>query len=154
MNRAIMEVVRGHFRPEFLNRLDDILVFNQLTLEAMLPIVEIQLRRVQRLLSDKKIDLVVSEGARAFLAEQGFNPLYGARPLKRVIQTRLQDPLAEKIIAGEVQDGQAVFASLSGDDLVLGDHEVPDVGEEPNDSSGGPGPGDSAASETDSPEAV
>lgn len=126
MNRAIMEVVRGHFRPEFLNRLDDILIFNQLTLDAMLPIVEIQLRRVQRLLTDKKIDLVVSDGARAHLAEEGFNPLYGARPLKRVIQTRLQDPLAEKIIAGEIQEGRLVYVSLKGDELVFSDRETAD----------------------------
>ncbi|MCU0571720.1 MAG: AAA family ATPase [Syntrophobacteraceae bacterium] len=133
MNSAIMEVVRGHFRPEFLNRLDDILVFNQLTLEAMLPIVEIQLRRVQRLLSDKKIDLVVSDGAKAFLAELGFNPLYGARPLKRVIQSRLQDPLAEKIIVGDIQEGQRVHVSLKGDELAFSGKAAPDGGDVPAD---------------------
>ncbi|MEN6439482.1 MAG: AAA family ATPase [Syntrophobacter sp.] len=108
MNHAIMDAVRSHFRPEFLNRLDDILIFNQLTAEAMIPIVEIQLKRLQSLVTDRDIHLEVSDDAKILLAEAGFNPVYGARPLKRVIQTKVQDPLAEDLIAGRIQDGRTV----------------------------------------------
>jgi ATP-dependent Clp protease ATP-binding subunit ClpB len=113
----IMEVVRGRFRPEFLNRLDDILIFRQLTLDVMKPIVDIQLGRLARLLLDREIVLRVEDDARTLLAEAGYNPLYGARPLQRVIQTRLQDPLAEKIIAGEVIDGSTVLVDTEDGEL-------------------------------------
>ncbi len=119
MNAAIMDAVRGHFRPEFLNRLDDIIVFRQLTPETMLPIVDIQLKRLQKLLLDRGIRLDVTEEAREQLATEGFNPIYGARPLKRVIQTRLQDVLADEIIAGNIQDGQAVLASVEDGKLTV-----------------------------------
>ena len=109
---GIMEAVRGHFRPEFINRLDDVLIFDQLTLEAMTPIVEIQLSRLGKLLKEKQMELDVNSEAKTFLAEKGFNPEYGARPLKRVIQERLQDPLAEKIIAGDINEGDKVLVSL------------------------------------------
>jgi ATP-dependent Clp protease ATP-binding subunit ClpB len=112
MNAAIMQAVRGHFRPEFLNRLDDILIFRQLTMEVMKPIVEIQLGRLKKLLADREMTLEVQEEAKTFLAQAGFNPLYGARPLQRVIQTRLQDPLAQKIIEGQILDGSAVTVGV------------------------------------------
>jgi ATP-dependent Clp protease ATP-binding subunit ClpB len=120
MNERIMQAVRSHFRPEFLNRLDDILVFRQLTPEVMRPIVDIQLKRLQNLLLDREIQLDVTEEAKELLAAQGFNPMYGARPLQRVIQSRLQDPLAEAIIEGAVQEGQTIVVSVDDGNFVIG----------------------------------
>ena len=108
MQSQIMEVVRGHFRPEFLNRLDDVLIFNQLKLETMRPIVDIQLKRLVMKLSQRGVDLVFTESARDQLATWGFNPLYGARPLKRVIQSRVQDVLSDMFLRGELTQGQSI----------------------------------------------
>src|SRR3546814_14691201 len=104
----VREVVRAHFRPEFLNRLDEISLFHRLGHEHMAPIVEIQLARVQKLLKDRKITLELSDAALRWLGRVGYDPVYGARPLKRAVQRYLQDPLAEKLLAGEVPDGSAV----------------------------------------------
>ena len=104
----VMEVVRGHFRPEFLNRLDEIILFHRLGQEHMGPIVEIQVGRVAKLLKDRKITLDLTEGAKRWLGRVGYDPVYGARPLKRAVQRYLQDPLAEKLLAGEIPDGSAV----------------------------------------------
>ncbi|MFS0848040.1 ATP-dependent chaperone ClpB [Novosphingobium panipatense] len=104
----VMEVVRGHFRPEFLNRLDEIVLFHRLGQEHMAPIVDIQVDRVQKLLKDRKIVLDLSESAKRWLGRVGYDPVYGARPLKRAVQRYLQDPLAEKLLAGEIPDGSHV----------------------------------------------
>jgi ATP-dependent Clp protease ATP-binding subunit ClpB len=104
----VMEVVRGHFRPEFLNRLDEIILFHRLAAEHMAPIVDIQVARVQQLLADRKIRLELSDGARAWLGRVGYDPVYGARPLKRAVQRYLQDPLADAILRGDVPDGSVV----------------------------------------------
>jgi ATP-dependent Clp protease ATP-binding subunit ClpB len=104
----VMEVVRAHFRPEFLNRLDEVILFHRLSHEHMAPIVDIQVERVQRLLKDRKIVLDLTDGARRWLGRVGYDPVYGARPLKRAVQRYLQDPLAEKLLAGEVPDGSTV----------------------------------------------
>ena len=104
----VMEVVRGHFRPEFLNRLDEIILFHRLGLEHMGPIVELQVARVGKLLKDRKITLDLTDAAKRWLGRVGYDPVYGARPLKRAVQRYLQDPLAEKLLAGEVPDGSAV----------------------------------------------
>jgi len=104
----VMEVVRSHFRPEFLNRLDEIILFHRLSASHMGPIVEIQVGRLARLLEDRKIDLQLTDAARAWLGRVGYDPVYGARPLKRAVQKYLQDPLADKILAGEVHDGSVV----------------------------------------------
>jgi ATP-dependent Clp protease ATP-binding subunit ClpB len=101
----VMEVVRGHFRPEFLNRLDEIVLFHRLGQEHMGPIVDIQVARVQKLLKDRKIVLDLTDAAKRWLGRVGYDPVYGARPLKRAVQRYLQDPLAEKLLAGEVPDG-------------------------------------------------
>ncbi|MCJ2183942.1 ATP-dependent chaperone ClpB [Novosphingobium sp. 1949] len=101
----VMEVVRGHFRPEFLNRLDEIILFHRLGQDHMGPIVEIQVARVQKLLKDRKIVLDLTDAAKAWLGRVGYDPVYGARPLKRAVQKYLQDPLAEKLLAGEIPDG-------------------------------------------------
>ncbi len=100
----VMEIVRGHFRPEFLNRLDEIILFHRLAEEHMAPIVDIQVKRVQKLLKDRKIVLDLTDGARRWLGRVGYDPVYGARPLKRAIQKYLQDPLAELILQGEIPD--------------------------------------------------
>ena len=104
----VMEIVRGHFRPEFLNRLDEIILFHRLGLEHMDPIVEIQVGRVQKLLKDRKITLALSDAAKRWLGRVGYDPIYGARPLKRAVQRYVQDPLAEKLLGGAVPDGATV----------------------------------------------
>jgi len=104
----VMDVVRGHFRPEFLNRLDEIILFHRLAMEHMAPIVEIQVGRVQKLLDDRKIAVDLTDAALRWLGRVGYDPVYGARPLKRAVQRYLQDPLAEMLIEGKVGDGDTV----------------------------------------------
>jgi len=104
----VMEVVRSHFRPEFLNRLDEIILFHRLGQAHMGPIVDIQVGRVQKLLKDRKIALSLTDGAREWLGRVGYDPVYGARPLKRAVQKYLQDPLADALLKGEVPDGSLV----------------------------------------------
>jgi len=108
VREQVMGVVKSHFRPEFLNRLDEIILFHRLKREHMGAIVDIQIGRLQKLLSERKITVKVSDAARAWLAEKGYDPAYGARPLKRVIQKNVQDPLAEEILAGRIADGDTV----------------------------------------------
>ena len=119
VREQVMGVVRGHFRPEFLNRLDDIILFHRLKRSEMGRIVEIQLKRLQALLGDRKVTLELDETARAWLAEKGYDPTYGARPLKRVIQRYVQDPLADKILAGEIPDGITVKITAGTDKLLF-----------------------------------
>ncbi|WP_342251348.1 ATP-dependent chaperone ClpB [Sphingomonas sp. OTU376] len=104
----VMEIVRAHFRPEFLNRLDEIILFHRLAAEHMAPIVDIQVNRVAKLLKDRKIGLDLTDAARAWLGRVGYDPVYGARPLKRAVQRYLQDPLADMILRGDVKDGSTV----------------------------------------------
>jgi len=104
----VMDVVRGHFRPEFLNRLDEIILFHRLGQADMAPIVELQVARVQKLLADRKIELELTDAAKRWLGRVGYDPVYGARPLKRTVQRYLQDPLAEKLLQGEIPDGSTV----------------------------------------------
>ena len=104
----VMEMVRSHFRPEFLNRLDEIILFHRLGAGHMAPIVDIQVAQVQKLLKDRKVVLNLTDGARAWLGRVGYDPVYGARPLKRAVQRYLQDPLADLILRGEVPDGSTV----------------------------------------------
>jgi ATP-dependent Clp protease ATP-binding subunit ClpB len=113
----VMGVVRAAFRPEFLNRVDEIILFHRLKRAEMGRIVDIQITRLQKLLDDRKITLVLEPSARDWLAEKGWDPAYGARPLKRVIQKSVQDPLAEMILAGTIKDGETV--TVSGDKLGL-----------------------------------
>ena len=104
----VMDVVRGHFRPEFLNRLDEVILFHRLSQADMAPIVELQVARVQKLLADRKIELELTEAAKRWLGRVGYDPVYGARPLKRAVQRYVQDPLAERLLQGEVPDGSTV----------------------------------------------
>jgi len=115
----VMEVVRQAFRPEFLNRLDEILLFRRLSREDMTGIVAIQLRQLQQLLAERKITLEVDEEARRWLAEAGYDPVYGARPLKRVIQRELQNPLALELLEGRIQDGDTVVVEAGESGLLI-----------------------------------
>ncbi|MCB1494155.1 MAG: ATP-dependent chaperone ClpB [Bauldia sp.] len=119
VREMVMGVVRSHFRPEFLNRLDDIILFHRLKKSEMGAIVDIQLVRLQKLLDERKITLDLDESARKWLAERGYDPTYGARPLKRVIQREVQDPLADKILAGEIPDGARVKITGGTDKLLF-----------------------------------
>ncbi|MGU3668898.1 ATP-dependent chaperone ClpB [Methylobacterium sp. A49B] len=120
----VMGVVRGHFRPEFLNRVDEIILFHRLARSEMGAIVEIQLGRLQKLLDDRKITLEVDEDAKNWLADKGYDPAYGARPLKRVIQKNVQDPLAELVLSGRVHDSETVPVRLGPMGLMIGDVTV------------------------------
>ena len=116
-----MEAVRGHFRPEFLNRLDETIIFDRLNRENMDGIVDIQMARLLKRLAARKIDLQLDDGARKWLADEGYDPVFGARPLKRVIQSALQNPLAEMLLAGDVNDGDMIPVSAGVNGLVIGD---------------------------------
>ena len=118
---AVMAAVRDAFRPEFLNRLDEILLFRRLSREDMKGIVTIQLERLRKLLADRKITLEVDSAASAWLANAGYDPVYGARPLKRVIQRELQNPLAQQILEGHIPDGSTVHVSAGDKGLVIGE---------------------------------
>jgi len=119
--RDVMDAVRGHFRPEFLNRLDETIIFDRLAREDMTGIVDIQVGRLLKRLAGRKIGLELDEGAKKWLAEEGYDPVFGARPLKRVIQRALQDPLAEMILAGDVLDGDLIPVSAGAEGLIIGD---------------------------------
>ncbi|MFS8499834.1 MAG: AAA family ATPase, partial [Micromonosporaceae bacterium] len=110
---AVLAVVRSHFKPEFLNRLDDIVVFHTLTTEDLAAIVDIQLSRLQRRLADRRLELEVTDAAREWLASRGYDPVYGARPLRRLIQTAIGDQLAKELLAGHVRDGDRVRVDLA-----------------------------------------
>jgi ATP-dependent Clp protease ATP-binding subunit ClpB len=115
----VMADVRAHFRPEFLNRVDEIILFHRLKREHMGRIVDIQIERLQKLLEDRKIAITLDAKAREWLAEKGYDPAYGARPLKRVIQKYVQDPLAELILSGQIKDGEKVKISAGRDGLAF-----------------------------------
>jgi ATP-dependent Clp protease ATP-binding subunit ClpB len=119
--RDVMDAVRAHFRPEFLNRLDETIIFDRLARDDMSGIVDIQLARLQKRLSGRKITLALDTDARQWLANEGYDPVFGARPLKRVIQRALQDPLAEMLLSGDVLDGDTVSVSAGPDGLIIGD---------------------------------
>ena len=125
----VMSLVRAHFRPEFLNRVDEIVLFHRLRREDMGAIVDIQMGRLARLLEDRKITLELAPQARAWLADKGYDPAYGARPLKRVIQKNVQDTSAEEILAGEIHDGEEVRIEVGGEGLVLSPHPAGDAEE-------------------------
>ena len=119
--RDVMDAVRAHFRPEFLNRLDETIIFDRLTRADMDGIVTIQMRRLDKRLAQRQIALDLDEGARKWLADEGYDPVFGARPLKRVIQRALQDPLAEMILSGDVKDGDRVTVTAGADGLIVGE---------------------------------
>ncbi|MEZ5920799.1 MAG: ATP-dependent chaperone ClpB [Parvularculaceae bacterium] len=120
----VMEAVRGRFRPEFLNRLDEIILFHRLSRANMNAIVDIQIARLQSLVSDRKLTIALDEKARDWLGDAGYDPVYGARPLKRVIQKQLQDPLADMILAGKIMDGETLEVSAGADGLTINGEAV------------------------------
>ncbi|HEX8150347.1 MAG TPA: ATP-dependent chaperone ClpB [Pyrinomonadaceae bacterium] len=117
VREAVLEVLRENFKPEFLNRVDDIVIFHQLSRGQIGEIIEIQLERLRRRLAERDLNLVLDDSARALLAREGYDPLYGARPLKRAIQTLIQNPLASKLLRGEIPPGQTVRVSADGDQM-------------------------------------
>jgi len=119
--RDVMDAVRAHFRPEFLNRLDETIIFDRLKRADMDGIVDIQMARLQKRLAARKIELALDDGAKEWLANEGYDPVFGARPLKRVIQRALQNPLAEALLAGEIKDGETVPVTAGADGLIIGD---------------------------------
>lgn len=119
MRERVMEEVSKHFRPEFLNRIDEIIIFHNLTLEDLVQIVAIQMRRLRRILAEQKLDIELTEAAKRRLAELGFDPVYGARPLKRTIQRNIQDPLAMKVLTGGFQEGDTILVDVRGDEFVF-----------------------------------
>ena len=120
----VMAEMRTKFRPEFLNRIDEIILFHRLRRDQMAAIVDIQIGRLQKLLADRKLTLQLDDTARTWLANKGYDPMYGARPLKRVIQKQVQDPLAEQILAGKVRDGQTIKLTVRNGQLVLNGEPV------------------------------
>ncbi len=116
---TITHILQDHFRPEFLNRIDEIVVFHPLTRQHIAEIVDIQLRHVAQLVAERGLTLEVTEAARQFLAEVGYDPNFGARPLKRAIQRELQDPLALKLLSGEFQEGNIILVDRDEDQLTF-----------------------------------
>jgi ATP-dependent Clp protease ATP-binding subunit ClpB len=119
VREQVMNVVRGHFRPEFLNRVDEIILFHRLKREQMGKIVDIQIARLQKLLAERKITLELDDAAKDWLGKKGYDPAFGARPLKRVIQKYVQDPLAEMVLAGKIHDGEKVEVTAGKDGLLF-----------------------------------
>jgi ATP-dependent Clp protease ATP-binding subunit ClpB len=119
VREAVLGVLRNHFRPEFLNRVDDVIVFKALTQEQLGAIVDIQLARLQKRLDERKITLAITDAARGLLIERGWDPVYGARPLKRAIQRQVQDPLAMLLLEGTFSDGDTVEVDVKGDALTF-----------------------------------
>ena len=115
----VMTVVRGHFRPEFLNRVDEIVLFHRLRREDMGAIVDIQMARLAKLLEERKITIDMDVKGRQWLADRGYDPAYGARPLKRFLQRQIETKLARALVSGEVGEGTTVTFQIRGDELVL-----------------------------------
>ena len=118
-NRRVMEALRGHFRPEFLNRIDEIVIFDRLTDKEIGEIVTIQLRRLMQRLEKQKIHLELSEKAKLYLAKEGYDPAYGARPLRRVIQQKILDPLSMEILDGTLREGDTVVVNVEKEKLTF-----------------------------------
>jgi ATP-dependent Clp protease ATP-binding subunit ClpB len=119
VKEVVMQLLREHFKPEFLNRIDDIVIFHQLSSEQIGKIIGVQLERLQKMLGERNINLVLDDSARQLLLRDGYDPNYGARPLKRAIQTLLQNPLATKLLGGEILPGQTVRVTAHGDQMDL-----------------------------------
>jgi ATP-dependent Clp protease ATP-binding subunit ClpB len=119
MERQVMEALKSHFRPEFLNRIDDVIIFHPLTREQIRAIVQIQSAHIQALLQDRGIGIELSDGALDLLAGEGYDPVYGARPLRRAIQKRIQDVLAMDILSGKFVEGDTVVVEKDGEKLVF-----------------------------------
>ncbi len=124
VREQVMNVVRAHFRPEFLNRVDEIILFHRLKRDQMTRIVDIQIARLAKLLAERKLTIHLDEAAKEWLGARGYDPAYGARPLKRVIQKYVQDPLAELILQGKIREGGKVEVTANSDGLVINGQAV------------------------------
>lgn len=116
---AVLTTLRENFKPEFLNRIDDIVVFHQLGREQIREIIEVQLERLRQMLGERNIQIALDDSAKELLAQEGYDPSYGARPLKRAIQQMIQNPLAVKLLKGEIAAGQTIKVSADGDQLIF-----------------------------------
>ena len=114
MKRRVLEALKANFKPEFLNRIDEVIIFHSLHKEHIEAIIEIQLRYLRKRLADKKFDIILKDGAKEFLARQGYDPTYGARPLKRAIARYIQDPLALKLLEGKFAPGDVIEVGVNG----------------------------------------
>jgi ATP-dependent Clp protease ATP-binding subunit ClpB len=123
MRRRVTDALNEHFRPEFLNRVDEIIIFHSLTREDLAHIVDIQIGRLRKLLGERKMDVELTEPAMQYLAQEGYDPIYGARPLKRVIQRELQDKLALRILQGEFKDGDSILVDIGETDGLMFAHQ-------------------------------
>jgi ATP-dependent Clp protease ATP-binding subunit ClpB len=119
VEKQVMVALRQTFKPEFLNRVDDIIIFHPLGIEQIGSIVELQLKRLRKLLADRNLSLEVTDAAKKRLAEEGFDPAFGARPLKRAIQRTIQNPLALAVLEGKFADGDRIVADVEGDEIVF-----------------------------------
>ena len=119
MKDQVMNEVRKTFRPEFLNRLDDIIVFHELSREQLNNIVEIMVKDLQRRLADRKMGLELSKGAKNWLADAGYDPTYGARPLRRAIERHVENPVSNRILAGDFKEGDTIMVDVVDDELVF-----------------------------------
>jgi len=117
VHEAVMAVLREHFKPEFLNRIDDIVIFHRLSRDQISQIIDVQLERLCAMLHERNISLVLEDSAKQLLAREGYDPNFGARPLKRAIQTLIQNQLAMKLLRGEILPGQTVIVSAEGDEM-------------------------------------
>jgi ATP-dependent Clp protease ATP-binding subunit ClpB len=117
VRRQVTETLRQHFRPEFLNRIDEIIFFHALGLEHMTSIVDIQVRGLLRRLEDRKVHVELTDAAKKFLVSEGYDPMYGARPLKRTIQRRVLDPLAMRVLEGEFREGARIVVDVGDNEL-------------------------------------
>ena len=126
---AVLQILREHFKPEFLNRVDDIVIFRQLSREQIAEIIEVQLERLRSMLADRQITLVLDLSAKELLAREGYDPMYGARPLKRAIQTLIQNPLATRLLRGEIVPGQTIRVRAEGDALEFDAETTPAAAE-------------------------
>ena len=115
-----MAELRAHFRPEFLNQVDEIVLFRPLTLAELKPIVELQLDLLRTRLAERNIEIDLSDAAKEYIAREGYDPVYGARPSKRFLQRRVETPLSRKLIAGEITDGSHVTVEFKAGELVFG----------------------------------
>jgi ATP-dependent Clp protease ATP-binding subunit ClpB len=119
MRQRVMDALRAHFKPEFLNRLDDIIIFHALTKDQIKKIVDIQMNRLNKRLAENKLHLVLDDGARELLSSEGFDPAYGARPLKRAIQRLIENRLSLDLLKGRFQPGDTIVAKVDGNQLVF-----------------------------------
>jgi ATP-dependent Clp protease ATP-binding subunit ClpB len=119
LKERVMEALRLHFRPEFLNRVDDILIFHRLTLEQLREIVDLQMAKLRKLLAERHLEIELSDKAKEFLAEAGYDPTYGARPLRRAIQRYVQDKLAPMLLSGDFKEGDTILVDGDKDGLTF-----------------------------------